>query len=116
MVGFVRQLSSIRDGDIYGNEVFGPDFRPDEQRGSLRVAPLHHTHSRAVYSWRNDAERYPPGRLDYILYGAGRATLKNNFTLYTPDMPQDVLEGYDLRSVDSLVSDHLVLVADFEFR
>jgi endonuclease/exonuclease/phosphatase family metal-dependent hydrolase len=116
MVGFGRQLASLRDGDIYNNELFGPDFEPDRQMGSLRVAPLRHTHSREIYSWRNDGERYPPGRLDYIFYSSGWATLKRNFTLYTPDMPRTFLQSYGLRSDDSLVSDHLVLVADFELR
>jgi hypothetical protein len=114
MVGFVRQLSSIRDGNIFDNETFGNDFQPDRLAGSLTVAPLRHTHSRAVYSWRNDAELYPPGRLDFILYGSSRLQLKNNFTLYTVDMPDDELEEHGLHKQDSLVSDHLVLVADFE--
>jgi len=114
MVGFVRQLSSIRDGDIYDNGVFGSDFQPDRLAGSLIVAPLRHTHSRAVYSWRNDSEYYPPGRLDFILYGSSQLRIKNNFTLYTMDIPDDELEEHGLHKQDSLVSDHLVLVADFE--
>ena len=114
MVGFVRQLTSLRDGDIYNNEMFGPDFAPDRQTGSLIVAPLRHTHSRSVYSWRNDSERFAPGRLDYIFYSSSWASLKNNFTLYTPDMPKEVLERHGLKREDSRVSDHLVLVADFE--
>jgi hypothetical protein len=116
LVGFVRQLVSLRDGDIFDNEVFGEDFQPDRLAGSLTVAPLRHTHSRAAYSWRNDSEHYPPGRLDFILFGSGTLQLKNNFTLYTMDIPRDVLEMKNLQRNDSLVSDHLVLIADFEYR
>jgi endonuclease/exonuclease/phosphatase family metal-dependent hydrolase len=116
MVGYARQLHSLKEGDIFDNQLFGPDFQPDRAVGFFRVAPLRHTHSRAIYSWRNDLERYPPGRLDYIFYGPSQAKLKNNFTLYTPDLPQDALDKYGLKKTDSLVSDHLVQVADFEFR
>jgi hypothetical protein len=115
MVGFARQLYSLRDGDIYDNERFGPDFNPDSL-GSLVSAPLRHTHSREAYSWRDDSDVYPPGKLDYILFGPSRAKLKNNFTLYTPDIPEPILRQHGLKRDDSLASDHLVLVADFELR
>jgi endonuclease/exonuclease/phosphatase family metal-dependent hydrolase len=116
MVGYRRQLESLRDGDIYDN-VFGPDFAPGRKEGSLVSAPLRHTHSRLTYTWRQDRASYAPGKLDYILFSSDAATLKRNFALWTPDMPEEVLSGHGLLSDDSpTASDHLPLVADFDFR
>jgi endonuclease/exonuclease/phosphatase family metal-dependent hydrolase len=117
MVGYRRQLDSLRDGDIFDNESFGPDFAPGRNAGSLVSAPLRHTHSRLTYTWRQDRSNYAPGKLDYILFSSDAAQLKRNFALWTPDMPEDVLKKHGLMPGDSpAASDHLPLVADFDFR
>jgi len=117
MVGFQRQLRSLQDGDIIDNERFGPDFSPAREKGSLASAPLRHTHSRHFYTWRADPAPFTPGKLDYILFSNDTAELRNNFALWTPGMPQDILRQHGLERKDSiLASDHLVLVADFVFR
>jgi hypothetical protein len=67
MVGYARQLHSLRDGDIFNNQLFGTDFQPDRKLGSLKIAPLRHTHSRRVYTWRNDSERFPPWKIGFHL-------------------------------------------------
>lgn len=113
MVGFVRQLRALRDGDIIDNAQFGPDFAPARAAGPLANAPLRHTHTRATYTWRQDDASFAPGKLDYILYSGDVATLARNFALYTPDMPPEDLARYGLEASDSQqASDHLVLVAD----
>lgn len=116
MVGFRRQLETLRDGRIIDSNTFGPDFSPGRREGPLVSAPLRHTHSRDIYTWRNDQEDFLPGKLDYILFTSDSARLKRNFTLYTPEVPASTLKDWGLGRNDSLCSDHLVLVADFEFR
>ena len=117
MVGFHRQLKSLRDGEINNHERFGPDFSPARERGSLTEVPLRHTHTRHFYTWRADPAPFTPGKLDYILFSDDMAAVQNNFALWTPDMPQEVLQQHGLERNDSiLASDHLVLVADFIFR
>ncbi len=117
MVGFERQLRSLRDGDIVDNERFGPDFSPARENGSLTNVPLRHTHSRHFYTWRADPAPFTPGKLDFILFSDDTAMLRNNFALWTSDMPLETLQQHGLERNDSiLASDHLVLVADFAFK
>lgn len=117
MVGFQRQLRSIRDGKLINNEHFGPDFSPARSHGSLTTVPLRHTHSGHFYTWQADPAPFTPGRLDYIFFSGDTAQLKNNFVLWTREMPEPLLRQYGLERNDSpLASDHLVLVADFAFR
>ena len=117
MVGFQRQLRSLQDGDIIDNERFGPDFSPARENGSLTNVPLRHTHSRHFYTWRADPAPFTPGKLDFILFSDDTAMLRNNFALWTSDMPLETLQQHGLERNDSiLASDHLVLVADFAFK
>jgi hypothetical protein len=116
MVGFQHQLRSIRDGDIFDNGRFGPDFSPARDYGSLTAVLPRHTHTRQYYTWRADASPLAPGKLDYVFFSDDTASLKNSFVLWTPEMPEKILEGSGLHKSDSPESsDHLVLVADFEF-
>lgn len=114
MVGFVRQLETLRDGTIIDNGTFGADFSPGRTNGSLVSAPVRHSHTRSTYSWRNDGSSFSVGKLDYILFSDDEATLQRNFTLWTPDMDSGSLTAAGLLSTDSTtMSDHLVMVADF---
>jgi len=120
MVGYVRQLKTLRDGDIIDNVAWGADFSPGRQNGSLINVPLRHSHTRSKYTWRSDRSdigSYTPGKLDYILFSDDVATLKRNFTLYTPEVPMDILNAYGLLPQDSVdTSDHLVIITDLEFK
>jgi len=116
MVGYVRQLKTLRDGDIIDNVTWGVDFSPGRQNGSLISVPLRHSHTRSKYTWRRDSGSYTPGKLDYILFSDDVATLKRNFALYTPEVPSGVLNTYGILSQDSVdASDHLVIITDLEF-
>lgn len=113
MVGYVRQLHTLRDGRLIDNDRFGPDFAPGRARGSLAVAPLRHTHTRQYYTWRKDTSEFTPGKLDYIFYTDDTIALERDFTVFTPDIPLATLEQLGMRLSDSvLASDHLILVAD----
>jgi len=116
MVGYVRQLRTLRDGDIIDNATWGVDFSPGRQKGSLISSPLRHSHTRSQYTWRRDSGAYIPGKLDYILFSDDVATLKRNFALYTLEIPSEVLNAYGLLAQDSVdASDHLVIITDLEF-
>jgi len=116
MVGYVRQLRTLRDGDIIDNATWGVNFSPGRQKGSLVSTPLRHSHTRSKYTWRRDRSAYIPGKLDYILFSDDVATLKGNFALYTLEIPSEVLNAYGLLAQDSVdASDHLVIITDLEF-
>ncbi len=116
MVGFVRQLTNLRDGDLIDNATFGADFSPGREAGSLASVPARHTHSPEVYTWFNPPQNYAPGKLDFILYSPDVATLKSNYTLKTGDIPAADLAAAGLEAGDSSASDHLAMVADFSFK
>ena len=115
MVGYRRQLETLRDGRFIDPATWGHDFAPAREAGSLRAVPLRHTHTRFHYTWRSDGGSFAPGRLDWFLYSPDRLALHRNFVLWTPDMPATVLAAAGLHRDDSLASDHLALVADFTF-
>lgn len=115
MVGYVRQLQSLRDGDIFDNVTFGPDFAPSRAAGSLTDVYLRASHSRSFYTWRSDGGSFMPGKLDYILTSADLATVKNAFAVYTPEIPAPTLTTLGLLAGDSTASDHVPLVVDLEF-
>lgn len=116
MVGWRRQLLSLRDGDIYDNAANGPDFSPGRAAGSLLSAPLRHTHAPSTTTWLSPTSWYPSGKLDYILYSGDVAWLRRNYVLDTAALPTDVLAASGLEAGDSAAaSDHFTLVADFTF-
>lgn len=114
MVGYVRQLHSVRDGDIHDNATWGPDFAPARSAGSLAAVLPRHTHTRNIYTWRSDTSSFTPGKLDYVLYSPDTLVLRKGFTIWTPDMTPAALGAAGLRADDSpTASDHLAMVADF---
>lgn len=115
MVGYVRQLETLRDGTFINEATYGPNFSPARERGSLTSAPLRHTHTREAFTWQNPNGSFAPGKLDFILVGEDAATLKKSYCLYTRDIPNDVLTEYGLYSSDSVASDHVPAIADLEF-
>lgn len=116
MVGYVSQLRSLRDGDIFNNNVYGPDFAPARLLGSLSVVPTRHTHSWNWWTWKGLSESYCAGRLDWVFYSGDAMTLANGFALHTAEMPGDVLSSLGLLASDGpAASDHVPLIADFRF-
>jgi endonuclease/exonuclease/phosphatase family metal-dependent hydrolase len=70
----------------------------------------------AVFTWFNTAERFPPGRLDYILFSDSTATAVNSFILDTRRLNQKALAAMGLDRNDSAASDHMPLVVDLKPR
>ncbi len=113
-VGRTRQLDSFLSGDIVNNNLYGIDSVPDWDNTNLTSITPRHSDQRMGYTWRSDLENnYWPGHLDYIIYTDSVFDSVKNFVVHTPSMSSERLEAYGLQSEDSLVSDHLIFVADF---
>ncbi|HEX6314925.1 MAG TPA: endonuclease/exonuclease/phosphatase family protein, partial [Gemmatimonadaceae bacterium] len=65
------------------------------------------------YTWRNDAQPYPPNALDRILFGGSTVVVANAFVLNTTTMSRDALKRTGMTLVDVLrfadrgIHDHL---------
>jgi endonuclease/exonuclease/phosphatase family metal-dependent hydrolase len=69
----------------------------------------------AAYTWRGlrKDESFWPGRLDLVTFDANVLTPARGIVVDTSRLSDEALGGLGLRAEDSLVSDHLLLVADF---
>lgn len=70
----------------------------------------------AEYTWSDEKEKFPPGRLDYILYSDSKATVLNSFVLDTRRLTDRSLARMGLARTDSAASDHLPVVVDFKVK
>jgi hypothetical protein len=67
-------------------------------------------------TWRGpEDESFWPGRLDWVTFDATRLTRRGGFVLNTGDLPDSWLDQLGLQRNDSEVSDHLLIVSDFDF-
>ncbi len=114
LVGFAQQQKTLLTGDIVNEQQYGPDFIPDWDGTSLDDTKPSNPNLPTTYTWYSANGSFSPGRLDYIVYTGSQLELTNSFSLYTPAVPGDTLEAYNLQAEDViLVSDHLPVVADF---
>ena len=117
LVGDHRQLETLLSGDIYDESSYGPDFNPDWDGNNLLDSHPYVTGAPFSYTWYNEGSSFSPGRLDYIIYSGSNLLLQNNYSLFTPGLPQDSLNAFNFFANDVLVaSDHLPILADFEFK
>ncbi|MCG8608628.1 T9SS type A sorting domain-containing protein [bacterium] len=113
LVGSSFQLRTLAEGDIADEYTFGSDFAPDWDGTSLADLFSRHTSIRMGYTWRNDADFFTPGKLDYILYTDSVIELGSHFILNTLAMSETELETYGLHANDTnLASDHLPRIMD----
>lgn len=113
LVGEAQQLETLLTGDIANNAAFGADHAPDPDGSPLTSVISRQTEQRMGYTWRDDSSSFWPGQLDYLIYSDSVLTRTHDFILYTPEMSAAALQANGLEANDSLVSDHLVFVADF---
>ncbi|MEL7534593.1 MAG: T9SS type A sorting domain-containing protein [Bacteroidota bacterium] len=67
-------------------------------------------------TWYRESSNFSPGRLDYIVYSGSVLSLANSYSLFTPALSASELAANNLQSNDAIIaSDHLPLVADFDF-
>ena len=115
LVGDAQQLTTLLTGDIADETQFGADHLPDWDSTPLADLTPRQTHSAFAYTWRDDRDTFPPGRLDYILYTDSLFTPTHSFVFFTEILPPDLLAQYRLEPGDSLLSsDHFPVVVDFE--
>jgi len=116
-VGDPRQVSTLVDGDIVQENIYGNDYIPDWDGTSFEDSKplssnLPHTFT---HNGGDGPGTYSNGRLDYIIYSGSVLDLENSFVMFTPAMPQDTLTLYGLIDSDTdIASDHLPLIADFK--
>jgi hypothetical protein len=116
-VGDPQQVKTLLEGDIFHEDIYGIDFKPDWD-GSFfddakpLTADLPHTFTHTGYG---SPGTYSNGRLDYIIYSGSVLDLKNSFVMFTPSMPQDLLAKHKIQKDDSqIASDHLPVIGDFK--
>ncbi len=67
-------------------------------------------------TWDAGAGPFPPGRLDFMLFGDASLRLERAFVLDTRDLTGEWLDHHGLRAEDTeRASDHLPVVADFSW-
>jgi hypothetical protein len=67
-----------------------------------------------AYTWREDANTYPPGHLDYFIYTDAVMDVAKSFVLETEEMAAGDLATYGLNSNDCIgASDHFPITADY---
>ena len=122
------QIRRLRDGDFgekprNGGIVIIGDYNLVGSRKPLEILKiagltdvlLREPTRGAAYTWRSlrEDESFWPGRLDLVMYAQAGLKPANGFVLDTAKLSEQSLAGLGLRAQDSLVSDHLLLVADF---
>ena len=112
-------LNTLLTGDIADEKTFGGDSRPDWDGSNLTdMLPHHNESGTETYTWRDDAQPYPPAALDRILYADSAIGVGRSFVLNTMRMTGDELHRAGLRATDVMrdpakgIHDHLPIVAD----
>ena len=120
IVGGMQPVDTFVTGDIQDNATYGPDFAPDWDGTPLTdLHPLHNGVGPDDYTWRNDLDKWDPGRLDYIIYSDSVLEAVNKFILNTTTLSPELLEASGLEPMDITLDqegkhyDHLPLVVDF---
>lgn len=120
IVGGPQPLTTLLDGNIQNNALYGVDSAPDWD-GSLnaQVMARHNQTGSDLWTWRDDTMIYDPGRLDYITYTDSVLELRKSFVLNTVTMTPADRAAAGLQTYDSIydnvgsVYDHLPVIADF---
>jgi len=114
-VGDGGQLETLLTGDIADESSYGADFNPDWDGNDLLDSHPYATGVPFSYTWYSPNSSFSPGRLDYIIYSGSNLNLQNSYSLFTPALPQETLNTFNLNANDVITaSDHLPVVADFK--
>ena len=113
-------LETVLSGDISDNDTYGPDSPPDWDGTSITDAnPVHNGTGIEDWTWRDDAQIFDPGILDFILYSDSVLSTANNFVLNTTTMTGADLLATGLQENDVVLRelsgtyDHIPVVVDF---
>lgn len=120
IVGGMQPVLTLLSGDVIDEATYGPDFNPDWDDSGLVDA--HPTHNDEVggpdFTWRNDNDEWPPGRLDFVIYADSLLKAGRKFVLNTTTMSEEDLAATGLQALDVVVDtegrefDHLPVVVD----
>ncbi|HMQ15067.1 MAG TPA: endonuclease/exonuclease/phosphatase family protein [Phycisphaerae bacterium] len=120
IVGGFQPVETLLTGDIIDERRYGPDFKPDWDGSALTdLKPRHNADGVETYTWRNDNDRWPPGRLDFIIFSDSLLEPVHSFVLNTTVLPPELLARTRLEALDVTLDDvgreydHLPLVVDF---
>jgi len=113
LVGDRQQLITLVTGEIINTPLFGNGEPPDWDNTDLEDLLSMQTDKRTAYTWRDDPNSFPPGRLDYQIYSNSIINIPKDFVLQTEVMSQTRLNQYGLQLLDSrTASDHFPKVSD----
>jgi endonuclease/exonuclease/phosphatase family metal-dependent hydrolase len=115
-VGDRQQLITLLTGEIINTPLFGSGGPPDWDNTNLEDLLSRQTDKRTSYTWREDPNSFPPGRLDYQIYSNSVIDIEKNFVIQTEVMNALRLNQYGLQLLDTrTASDHFPKVADISF-
>jgi endonuclease/exonuclease/phosphatase family metal-dependent hydrolase len=120
LVGSLRPLESLLEGDIDDEARYGPDAAPDWDASPLAdLRPRHNGRPDGPdWTWRGSSERHPPSRLDFVLYSdsvleAARAFALDTTTWSDAELARAGLERWDTTADGKgRYVDHLPIVCD----
>jgi endonuclease/exonuclease/phosphatase family metal-dependent hydrolase len=116
LVGDRQQIITLVTGEIINTQLFGNGGPPDWDNTDLEDLLSMQTDKRTAYTWREDPNSFPPGRLDYQIYSNSVIDVEKDFILQTEVMSQARLNQYGLQLLDTrTASDHFPKVADISF-
>ncbi|TVQ49536.1 MAG: hypothetical protein EA371_02845 [Gammaproteobacteria bacterium] len=88
----------------------------DPTGGNLVAARILTLAGDSATTWRDPRSRFPPSRLDYLLYPPSVTVAVNAFLFDTAGLGEGALRRHGLAAGDAAYSDHLPLVVDLERR
>jgi endonuclease/exonuclease/phosphatase family metal-dependent hydrolase len=116
-VGDPQQPQTLRRGEIVNEDRFGPATAPDWDGSPLLDTAPRQVASPMHITWTDAESSFPPGRLDYAYVTDSVLEVPHEFVLYTPVLPDRVLQERGLQAEDTNdASDHLPVVIDVQAR
>jgi len=116
LVGDRQQLITLLTGEIINIPIFGNGGPPDWDNTDLADLLSQQSDKRTAYTWRDDGNSFPPGRLDFQIYSNSIINVEKDFVIQTEVMSATRLNQYGLQLLDTrTASDHFPKVADLSF-
>ncbi|MFK7904761.1 MAG: endonuclease/exonuclease/phosphatase family protein [Chitinophagales bacterium] len=115
LVGASQQLTTILEGDIVSNFIYGEDAPLDWDNTDLEDVISPQTGDYMAFTWLGEGSNFPAGRLDFMIHSNSVLDVKKAYTINTNSMSPQDLDYYGLNASDTdIASDHLPKVTDFE--
>jgi hypothetical protein len=85
-----------------------------EDELDLAYLQVPHLIGEQVFTWREPKSSFPPGLLDLVVHQATGLSPRGAFVLDSAELNETELAAMGLEPEDSLASDHMLVVVDFE--